>query len=246
MDRPRLLLVPNLTELEWMNRPHLEEWAEVASYDAPGVGDEPPVADFDSPAIGLRGLEEIERRGWDSCFVVADEFGVAAAVHLAATAPEAVQGMALGHARLSNATEGERPPLNHEVYDACRSLIANDPRSFVRQFFSMTGGERMEGGYGEKGVDEYRRRVPVKLMLPFWDSRVPEGAQIGETLRRLDVPLLLAQHRGCLLYTDEGFEDVVKALPHAEVARLDEKPSTSPEFARLLQAFCAEQVALSA
>jgi hypothetical protein len=246
MDRPRLLLVPNLTELEWMNRAHLEEWAEVASYDAPGVGDEPPAADFGSTAIGRRGLEELERRGWDRCFVVADEFGVAAAVDLAAAAPEIVQGMALGHARLSNATEGERAPVNQEVHAGCRSLIQNDFRSFVRQFFRMTGGERIEGGYSDKMVDEYRRRVPVELMLPFWDTRVQEGGQIGEALRRLDVPLLLAQHKGCLLYTDEGFEDAVKAFPRAQVVRLDEKPSTSPEFARVLNAFCTEQVALSA
>ena len=43
MERPRLLLVPMLTEVEWVIRPLLEEWAEVASYDAPGVGDEPAV-----------------------------------------------------------------------------------------------------------------------------------------------------------------------------------------------------------
>jgi hypothetical protein len=246
MERPRLLLVPNLTEIEWMNRPQLQEWAEVASYDAPGVGDEPPAPEFGSKAIGRRGLEELERRGWDRCFVVADEFGVAAAVHLAAAAPQVVQGLVLGHARLSNATEGERAPLNHEVHAGCRSLIQTDSRSFIRQLFRMTGGERMEGGYSDKMVEEYRRRVPVELMLPFWDSRVHEGGQIGETLRRLDVPLLLAQHRGCLLYTDEGFEDAAKAFPQAQIVRLDEKPSTSPEFAQLLQVFCTEQVALLA
>ena len=49
MERPRLLLVPMLTEVEWVIRPLLEEWAEVASYDAPGVGDEPAVED---PRLG--------------------------------------------------------------------------------------------------------------------------------------------------------------------------------------------------
>ena len=37
MDRPRVLLVPTLTEVEWKIRPLIEEWAEVASFDAPGV-----------------------------------------------------------------------------------------------------------------------------------------------------------------------------------------------------------------
>ena len=99
MDRPRLLLVPQLTELEWLIRDDLETWADVATYDAPGVGDEPAVDDFGSVAVARRGLEEVKRRGWESYFVVADEFGVAAATHLALEAGAAVRGIALGHAR---------------------------------------------------------------------------------------------------------------------------------------------------
>jgi hypothetical protein len=246
MERPRLLLVPNLTEIEWVIRPLLEEWAEVASYDAPGVGDEPPVDDFGSKAIARRGLEELERRGWESCIVVADEFGVAAAVNLFAETPEVVQGMALGHARLSNAIEGERAALNREVYSGCTSLIQSDPRTFVHQFFRMTGGELMEGGYGHEMVEEYRRRVPDELMLPFWETRPEEGSHIGDALRQIGIPLLLAQHKGCLLYTDEGFEEAVEALPRADAVKVDDKPSTSREFARALRVFCLERVPLSA
>jgi hypothetical protein len=77
MDRPRLLLVPQLTELEWLNKPLLEEWADVASYDAPGVGAGSDDAPSGSDAVAQRGLEELERRGWDRCVVVSDEFGVA-------------------------------------------------------------------------------------------------------------------------------------------------------------------------
>lgn len=245
MERPRLLLIPNLTEIEWQIRPLLEDWAEVASYDAPGVGDEPPAEHFGSEAIGRRGREEIERRGWDRCFVVADEFGVAAAVHLVTEAPGAVQAMALGHARMSNSTEGERAPINREIHAGCASLIGNDPRSFVRQLFRMTGGERMEGGYGDDMVNEYRRRVPVELMLPFWESRPHEGSHIGERLLGLDIPLLLAQHKGCLLFTEEGFRDAAAALPQARSVSLEDKPSTSPEFARVLEAFCRAHVGVS-
>lgn len=246
MERPRLLLVPNLTEIEWVIRSLLEDWAEVASYDAPGVGDEPPVDDFGSMAIAQRGLVELERRGWDSCIVVADEFGVAAAVSLAMDAPEVVQAMAVGHARLTNAIEGERAALNREVYSGCTSLIQNDPRTFVHQFFRMTGGEMMEGGYGDEMVEEYRRRVPVELMLPFWETRPQEGRHIGDGLRQMRAPLLLAQHKGCLLYTDEGFEEAVEALPNARSVKVDDKPSTSREFARALHTFCTEHVPLSA
>jgi hypothetical protein len=58
--------------------------------------------------------------------------------------------------------------------------------------------------------------------------------------------LLLAQHKGCLLYTDEGFDEAVAALPHAHSVKVGDKPSTSREFASALRAFCTEHVPLSA
>jgi hypothetical protein len=38
VNRPRILLGPSLTELEWLIKSQLEQWAEVASFDALGVG----------------------------------------------------------------------------------------------------------------------------------------------------------------------------------------------------------------
>ena len=238
--------MPQLTELEWLIKPLLEEWAEVASYDAPGVGSEPGSDQFNSEAVAGRGLEEADRRGWDRCVVVADEFGVAAAAHLLAAAPEVVQAMAVGHARLTNELEGERAPLNREVHAGLGAMMRADTRMFIRQLFRLTGGETMEGGYQENMVNEYLERVPVELLVHFWGSRSDEGKQIGDQLRRVEVPLLLAQHKGCLLYTDEGFDDAVEALPHTQVVRLPDKPSTSPEFAGVLEAFCREQIAVPA
>jgi hypothetical protein len=89
-------------------------------------------------------------------------------------------------------------------------------------------------------VAEYRRRVPVELMLPFWESRPHEGTHIGERLVESDVPLLLAQHKGCLLFTEEGFRDAVAALPRARSVAVTDKPSTSPEFAQVLRSFTEE------
>jgi hypothetical protein len=246
MERPRLLLVPQLTELEWVIKPELEEWADVASYDAPGVGAEQRAAEFSSGLVARRGLDELDRRGWDRCVVVADEFGVAAAADLAASKPDVVQALALGHARLSNALEGERAPLNREVHAALIALIRADPRTFVRQLFRLTGGETMEGGYGDDLVDSYLERVPVEQMLQFWQSRPEEGALIGEQLRGIDVPMLLAQHKGCLLFTDAGFDDATEAFPDAHSVSVGDKPSTSVEFAAILESFCRERVPLSA
>jgi hypothetical protein len=188
----------------------------------------------------------MERNGWDRCVVVADEFGVAAATYLAGSAPHAVQALAAGHARLSNSLDGERAPLNREVYAGIVTMMRADPRMFVRQFFMLTGGETREGGYSEKMVDAYLERVPVSRMAAFWESRLEEGAHIGDLLRALDAPILLARHKGCLLYTDEGFEDAVSAMPRAHSVTVDEKPSTSVEFAQLLEAFCREHVPVSA
>jgi hypothetical protein len=243
MDRPRLLLVPLLTELEWVTRPLLEEWAEVASYDAPGVGDEPPVDDFGSEAIARRGLEELERLDWDRFIIVADEFGVAAASHLAVAVGPRLQGIVLGHARLSNSVDGPRPPVNREVLSGVQSLIRTDPRTFVRQMFKMTGGAEIEGGYGEAMVDEYVRRVPAELQIPFYESRTVEGEDLGERLATLTAPMLLAKHEGCLLFTDEGFDDAVAAFPRARVFTCGEKPSTSTEFVDVLRDFCASLAA---
>jgi hypothetical protein len=240
MDRPRLLLVPQLTELEWLIRHELENWAEVATYDAPGVGEEPPVDDFGSEAVARRGLEEVARRGWDRYFVVADEFGVAAATHLALEAGEAVQGIALGHTRLSNSLSGERPTVNREVHQACLHLMRTDQRMFIRQLFRLTGGEESQGGFGDDLVEHYIERVPMDLDEIFWETRTFEGERIGERLAHLSVPMLFAQHKGCLLFTDEGYEDAVAAFPDARAITCAEKPSTDVAFAHALRAFCAE------
>lgn len=239
MERPRLLLVPMLTEVEWVIKPLLEEWADVASYDAPGIGDEPPVGDPGSEATGRRGLEEADRRGWDAFIVVADEFGVVAASHLGVAAGDRLQAIALGHARVSNRTTGPQAALNHEVLLGIQSLLRTDPRTFVRQLFKMTGGEGGAGGYGELMVDEFLRRVPMDVAEHFYQARPSEGEVLRAQLESLDVPILLAQHRGCIMFTEDGFEGAVAALPDARVHRCDEKPSTSPDFVEVLRDFCA-------
>src|SRR3954451_19541959 len=96
MARPRLLLVPSFTELEWTIRPMLEEWAEVASFDTPGVGSEvlPFEVELDEgrgramlmqwrEAAATRALAEVDDLGWDDFFVVTDASGGPTAVRVA-------------------------------------------------------------------------------------------------------------------------------------------------------------------
>jgi hypothetical protein len=236
-DRTQLLLVPTLTEIEWVIKPALEEWAEVATYDSPGVGDEPPVDDLGVEAIAWRGIEEADRRGWDRFVVVADEWGVVTASHLASQAGERVIGLALGHARLSNSPDEPRPAINREVLDGIRNLIRTDNRMYVQQMFKGTRGEST-GGYRDQLVDEYVRRVPLAITRHFDPLREQEGRGLGERLSRLDVPVMLAQHKDCLMFTNEGFEDAVRELPHVAAGSYIDKPSTSPEFSPDLREFC--------
>jgi pimeloyl-ACP methyl ester carboxylesterase len=240
MARPRLLLVPMLCELEWTIKPRLEEWAEVASYDAPGVGEEKPAEDFGSEAIAQRGLAEMESRGWDRCVVLADEFGVAAATLLASRRPEAIQGLVLGHARLSNESKGDRPTMNAEVFAAMSRMIRSDYRSAVRQFAGLTAGERRTGGYAEEWTRRFVERVPQDMTAHFYSLRPEVGTEFGEHVGRLSCPLFFIRHRDCLMFTHEGFDDAVAAFPEAKTLTLTDKPSTSPEFADALRSWCEE------
>jgi pimeloyl-ACP methyl ester carboxylesterase len=236
MARPRILLIPNLTELEWLIKPQLEEWAEVASFDAPGIGDEPRPERLDRDAIVQRALVELERSRWESCFIAADSWGNATAVHAASAWPGRVVGLALGHARLSNRTDGERPPVNRVVWEAMGQLIQNDYRAFVR--YGLT--QLTQGSIGDELADRMLERVPMDLAQIAFESMLAQPEPIEDELRRLNVPLLFAKHEGCLSATEEGFEDAVAAFPGARSFAVPDAPSVSPAFAEALRSFCEE------
>jgi pimeloyl-ACP methyl ester carboxylesterase len=245
MTRPRLLLVPEFTELAWGIRDELAEWADVASYDPPGVGDE-PIADEDIEAVGCggrsihdlfarRGLEEVDRRGWDGFVVVADGWGNAAAVRIAIERPAAVQGVALGHASPTYDMDGERPAVSREVWAAMGQFLRQDHREFIRHgIVQMTLGSVSDDLAAEM-LDRFPDGQFVEVV---WDALGREPERIGAMLKEYGGPLLLAQHVGCLSFTDEGFRDIVAAFPEATVIRLPQAPNVMPEFAAALRDFC--------
>jgi pimeloyl-ACP methyl ester carboxylesterase len=247
VSRPRLLLVPTITELEWLVRPLLEEWAEVAAYDAPGVGGEPAIDGPIFDAVARRGLEELDRRQWEGCVVVADELGAASAIRLAQQRPELVRGLALGHACLSFRRSGERPTVNPGVFTAFMQLIRVDYRSFIRENLKIWDPRR--AGHPdpafdlEELADRFIERVPQELAETIADRLEAELDGLGDfepALRSLGVPLLLAQHQGCVGFTAEGFEDAIAAFPEASSVRVPTGPNLSPEFAAALREFCGE------
>ena len=237
MPRPRILLVPHLSELDWRIKPLLEEWAQVASFDAPGVGDEPPPDAFTTEAVIERGVAELDRLEWDRCVVVGDELGADIAVHLAAAVPGRLDALALGHACVRFRRQGERPTISPEVMAAMVQMARIDYRSYARMLIHFS-----RGAYDDELVDRYIERVPGSVatayLEAFLERQVDED--FAPALRRLGVPLLLAEHRGCLLFTREGYEEAVAAFPKAARASFDLKPSASPEFAETLRSFCHE------
>jgi pimeloyl-ACP methyl ester carboxylesterase len=234
VSRPRLLLMPTVSEVEWRIRPQLEEWADVASFDAPGVGDEPG-DDFSADGIVARGLAEADARGWSGFVVVGDEVGAVQAIRLAGRRPEAIEAIALGHPALSLRAEGSRSPLNGDVVTALVQLARTDFRSYVRALSQLT-----QHAYDEELANLYMERVDSETVEAYLPALFGPAAleDLEPTLRSLDVPMLLVEHVGCLMWTRDGYEDVTAAFPDARTASMELKPSVNPEFAELLREFC--------
>ena len=240
MSRPHLLLVPEFTELTWTIKPRLSDWAEVASFDPPGVGAEPlPEGDprsFTREIVVQRGLEELKRRAWDRFFILADGWAIPVAVRIAEERQGSVLGMALGHATLSFRRDGDRPAMNPAVYDAMTQLLRQDHEAFIRYGIAQSTA----GSVGEELAQRMLERFPKELMLLGWERITGDDGRFGSALQELDVPLLLAEHDGCLMSTPEGFEAAAKAIPDARTISVPGAPSTSEEFAVAVQEFCEE------
>jgi hypothetical protein len=245
MPKPRLLLVPEFTELEWGIRAEVEQWADVASFDPPSVGDEPiapgEVEGLRTGDIRLRdlfvrrALTEVDSQGWDRYVLVADAWATATAARVAIERPGAVQGMALGHATVSYDMDGERPAVSREVWAAMRQLLAQDHREFIRHgIVQMT-----QGSVDDELAGLMIDRFPGGEWLErAWESLSTDVEPLGAMLEEYGGPLLLAQHVGCLSFTEEGFADVVAAFPEARTLGVTTAPSASSEFAAALREFC--------
>jgi hypothetical protein len=182
-----------------------------------------------------RALQEAETLGWDSYFVAGDAWGTATAVRVAEARPRAVLGLALGHASLDYETEGERPAVVGGLADALTQLLRTDYNSFVR--YGIT--QLTQGGFDEELAGRMVARFPNEdVAARAWEAHVRRPEPIGELLGRLDTPLLLAKHEGCLAFTPEGYEDAVAAFPAAHTVTLRKPSSASDEFAAALRDFC--------
>jgi pimeloyl-ACP methyl ester carboxylesterase len=239
VPRPRVLLCPQFTEVEWAIAPQLSEWADVATFDAPGVGDEPiPGGErlrMDREMVVQRALQEVETRSWDTYIVVGDAWGTATAAQVAANRPGSALGLALGHASLDFEMDGERPAVNGELVAAMTQLLRSDYDSFVR--YGLT--QFTQGGFDEEMASRIVERFPpMEIAARVWEMHVTRTEPIGDLLAQLGKPLLLAKHDGCLVFTAEGYEDAIAAFPEAHQASVQKASSASDEFASALRDFC--------
>jgi pimeloyl-ACP methyl ester carboxylesterase len=235
VSRPRVLLIPGYCQLEWGIWPQLEEWAEVAGFDAPGVGDEARPDSYGMGAVAERAAAELDRLGWESCVVAADEFSIAAALRFASRHRDAVQGLALGHACLSFSPAAEPPAINEQTGSAFRQVAKLDDRTFMRHLTQIT-----QGFYGDELAERMLERIPSGVAQAYvLENMTDSGDWIEAALRDLEKPLLLAEHDPCLLFTKEGYEAAVSAFPDSMQVSCREKPTVSPSFASALRDFCA-------
>jgi pimeloyl-ACP methyl ester carboxylesterase len=241
-ERPQILLVPSWTEVQWAIKPQLEEWADVASYDPPGVGQEPPVEGSLPEAVVARGAAEIERREWDHCVVVGDDFGSVFATVIAAAQRPRVIGLALGHACLAHRLEGERPTMNAEIANMSRRLVDIDFRAFIHQdvgIWDTRPGYHVESA--DELVEAMTSRVPrefaIRLLEELEEGIAEGGGSLEPFLRELALPLLLARHEDCIVFTPHGFDDAVAAFPDAATVATPASPCLSADFADALRKF---------
>ena len=156
-------------------------------------------------------------------------------MRIARIRPDAVLGLAMGHAALSHSTEGERAPERAGIFAAMVQLARQGSEAFVRYGIA----QMTRGGIDEDTAQKMVERFPdMELVTATLEALGEEPEPIGDELRELDTPLLLAKHEGCLGSTDEGFEDIVKVFPEAETAICPEMCASSPTFAEALRKFC--------
>jgi hypothetical protein len=186
-------------------------------------------------AAARRGIEEVERRGWERYVIVTDSHGPPTAIRIARSRPRSVLGVAIGHASLSHATTGERAPMRGGIWEAMAQLARQGNEPFVRYGIA----QMTRGGVDEETAQRMVERFPdMDLVSAMVDALGQNPEPIGNALAELDLPLLLAKHEGCLGRTDEGFEDIVNAFPDADTVICPETCASSPTFAGALGSFC--------
>jgi hypothetical protein len=125
--------------------------------------------------------------------------------------------------------------VNGEVTAVMTQLLRTDFDSFVR--YGLV--QFTQGGFDEEIAQRMVERFPpAEIAAEVWEMQTGRPEPIGELLAQLEVPLLIAKHDGCLVFTAEGYEDLVAQFPEASQTTIKTASSASEEFADALREFC--------
>ena len=132
--------------------------------------------------------------------------------------------------------------MNPEIADMSRRLLAIDFRSFIRQDVGVWDARP---DYSVESADELAdalvARVPREFGLRLMDeleAGIDEsGGSLAPFIRDLGLPLLLAQHEDCVVFTPHGFDEFVAAFPDAATVTTPASPCVSAEFAAALESW---------
>ena len=210
MSRPHLLYVPLSAAREGAPVTALADWADVASFDAPGVGT--------NQGLELRGVAgvvdaaraRLDELGWDTCGIVCDSHAQAAAIELALAEPDRVKGIFIGHAAARYTVSGPRPALNPGVRDVAQKLLDTNYRAFARAVTQMTRGLS-----DEALVDAWIAEVPHPVARDIFGDLMQNEPELVSRLAGSDLAIVLGKHRDCVIWAPEAFADACDAVPDA-------------------------------
>ena len=222
--KARVLYVPLFIASESDRFAHLvRDWAEVASFDVP--------AEHAVEAAHAR-LDEL---AWDDCTLVVDGFAQALGIEIGLHGPARFRAVAVGHAAPRYSTDPPRPALHPEVVAAATRLLETDYMAFWRAVTQLT-----QGGMPDAWVERWAASVSKERARAMFFGIAETEPSACELLAGFDRPILLAQHVDCVLWTGEGFEDAVAALPDARAVRCKEIPVFDPAFGEALREIASE------
>ena len=216
--RPRLLLMPSVAEVESdANQAHARAVGRGRGFDVPGVGVEVASGGCDIPRASIAPSQRLRgSAGRGSC-----SSGTKSAPRRRSASPQGSRGGggACPGTPGALASQGRRSRSAHgDITKAVIRLAHTDPRSFVRALARSlrTPRRRTRQALHGAGRPQHRHGRDGRAARP----RGTEGPE--PVLRSLDVPMLLIEHKGCLLWTDEGFQDSVPAFPRRPPPRWTE------------------------
>lgn len=231
--RARLLYVPLFAEFEAATlRDAVADWGEVESFDGPGAGARAGEAPGGPESVAAAGAAHLDALGWERCVLVCDSHAQAGGIELALRDPR-VAGIAISHASARYGPGGERPALNRSIYEAVRRFLATDYRSFARAMTQLTAGV-----LDDAWVESFVAQVP-RATAEARTAGLPDGLELAIRLRGEELEVLLAAHRGCMMWTPEAFEDAVAALPQARAVEFESGPLSEPGYHVELRELCA-------